>query len=134
MVPPRGQTLHTYQTHCPSAPDIHPSALRRLYTLRRQPALPCAPPVSTVALAVPVDPDPAVFSLNRGYDWRMECWKSFERGKQKVSSAVMKHSSQETRTGPDSTFHTIAGQQCNKPCPGKPTIVLEHTAAVENHI
>lgn len=71
------------------------------------------------------------FFLNRGYDWSTECWKSFEKGKQKVSSAVMKHPSQETGPGPDSTFHTIAGQQCNKPCP---LIVLEHATAVENHI
>ncbi len=74
------------------------------------------------------------FFMNRGYDWSRECWKSFEKGKQKVSSAVMKHTSQETGPGPGSTFHTIDGQQYNKPCPRKPTIVLEHATAVENHI
>lgn len=72
--------------------------------------------------------------MNRGYDWSRECWKSFEKGKQKVSSAVMKHTSQETGPGPDSTFHTIDSQQYNKHSPRKPTIVLEHGTAVENHI
>lgn len=38
-------------------------------------------------------------------------WKSFEKAKQKVSSAAMKHAPQETGPGPDSTFHTIESQQ-----------------------
>lgn len=46
----------------------------------------------------------------------------------------MKQTSQETGPGPDSTFHTIDGQQYNKPFPRRPTIVLEDATAVENHI
>lgn len=51
------------------------------------------------------------FFMNRGYDWSRECWKSFEKRKQKVSCAAMEQTSQETRPGSDSTFHTISGQQ-----------------------
>lgn len=59
----------------------------------------------------------AFFFMNSIYDWTREWWKSFEKGKQKVSSVVIKHTSQETGPGPDSTFHTIDSQQYNKPCP-----------------
>lgn len=46
----------------------------------------------------------------------------------------MEQTSQETGPGSDATFHTIGGQQWNKPCPRKPAIVLEHATAAENHI
>lgn len=74
------------------------------------------------------------FFINRGYDWSRECWKSFEKRKQKLSSAAMEQSSQETRPGSDATFHTIGGQQWSQPCPRKAAIVPEHTTAAENHI
>lgn len=74
------------------------------------------------------------FFINRGYDWSRECWKSFEKRKQKVSSTVMEQTSQETGPGSDATFHTIGSQQWNQPCPRKPAIVLEHATAAENHI
>lgn len=64
-----------------------------------------------------LSPSTWTFCFLNEYDWTREWWKSFEKGKQKVSSVVIKHTSQETGPGPDSTFHTIDSQQYNKPCP-----------------